>query len=139
MHHFPLVTVLLCVAGAHLVFGQAAPQTVVPKTVNEGVYVAEQAMRGQQVFESRCTMCHDTGRFTGADFLTPWAGKPLHELFEVVSKTMPEDNPGTLQPQEYVDVITYFLKLNGFPAASEELKAAADALRAITIEKKPRI
>ncbi len=107
-----------------------------PKTVNDSVYSAAQAARGQAVFEGTCTACHDTARFTGGDFMTAWTGKSMGELFKVVSTTMPEDNPGALKPQQYVDVLAYFLKLNEFPAGSEELKA--ETMDGIKIDKKGR-
>ena len=39
-----------------------------------------------------------------------FAGKPLWEMYDVISDTMPEDNPGSLKPQEYADVISYLLQ-----------------------------
>jgi mono/diheme cytochrome c family protein len=107
-----------------------------PKTVNDSVYSEAQAARGQAIFEGTCTACHDTARFTGGDFMTAWTGKSMGELFKVVSTTMPEDNPGALKPQQYVDVLAYFLKLNEFPAGSEELKE--EAMNGIKIDKKGR-
>ena len=104
------------------------------KTVNDSVYSEAQATRGQAIFEGTCTACHDTARFTGGDFMTAWTGKSMGELFKVVSTTMPEDNPGALKQQQYVDVLAYFLKLNEFPAGSEEMKA--EAMDGIKIDKK---
>ena len=106
------------------------------KTVNDSVYSEAQATRGQAVFEGTCTACHDTARFTGGDFMKAWTGKSMGELFKVVSTTMPEDNPGALKPEQYADVLAYFLKLNEFPTGSEELKA--DAMNGIKIDKKGR-
>ena len=80
-----------------------------------------------------CTACHDTARFTGSDFLAGWTGKPLHALFDHVTTTMPEDNPGSLKPQQYADVVAYFLKLNGYPAGKAELQDQADALKGIAV------
>jgi mono/diheme cytochrome c family protein len=108
--------------------GQAA------RSVKSGVYTEAQATRGAAVFEKNCAMCHDTARFTGDAFLSAWVGKPLHGLFEVVSTTMPEDNPGSLKPQEYGDVIAYFLQLNKYPTGAEELKGTPEAMRAIAME-----
>jgi mono/diheme cytochrome c family protein len=107
------------------------------KTTNSGVYTAEQAERGKKVFEAKCTACHDTARFTGDVFLDPWAGKPLKDVWDIASGTMPEDNPGSLPQQEYGDIIAYFLHLNAFPAGDTELKGDATAMAAIKIEKKP--
>lgn len=107
------------------------------KTTNSGVYTAEQAERGRKVFEAKCTACHDTARFTGEVFLDPWDGKPLKDVWDIASGTMPEDNPGSLPQQEYGDIIAYFLHLNAFPTGDTELKGEATAMAAIKIEKKP--
>jgi mono/diheme cytochrome c family protein len=106
------------------------------KTANDGVYTAAQADRGEATFKEQCASCHAPADFTSDDFLKKWTGKPLHALYETVSETMPMDNPGTLKPQQYADVLGYFLKLNKFPAGQEELKSAADALKAISFAKK---
>lgn len=106
------------------------------RSVNQGVYSEAQAARGQKAFSATCTACHDTARFTGPDFVNNWAGQPLHALFDTVSATMPEDNPGSLKPEEYTDIIAYFLKLNGYPAGADELKGEAAAMKAIKMEAK---
>jgi len=103
------------------------------RTVNDGVYSSGQASRGQALFVSICTTCHDTDRFTGKEFVSAWSGKPLAELFKAV-QTMPEDNPGSLNAQQYADVMAYFLQLNEFPTGSDELKGDAEALAAIQFE-----
>jgi mono/diheme cytochrome c family protein len=108
-----------------------------PKSVNEGVYTAAQADRGAAVFKTSCTACHDTARFTGDEFLAGWTGKSLHALFDQMSTTMPEDNPGSLKPQQYADVVAYFLKLNGYPAGKTEL-TGPEALKTIKLDKKGR-
>ena len=58
-----------------------------------------QATRGEALFQSICTTCHDTARFTGEEIVSAWSGKPLSELFKAV-QTMPEDNPGSLNAQQ---------------------------------------
>jgi mono/diheme cytochrome c family protein len=103
------------------------------RTVNDGVYSSGQASRGQALFQSICTTCHDTARFTGEEFVSAFSGKPLSELFKAV-QTMPEDNPGSLNAQQYGDVIAYFLSLNKFPTGSEELKGEPDVLATIEMQ-----
>jgi mono/diheme cytochrome c family protein len=124
-------TVLAAVLGAAAVSGQAPT-----KTTNSGVFTAEQAERGKKVFEAKCTACHDTARFTGDVFLDAWDGKPLKDVWDIASGTMPEDNPGSLPQQEYGDIIAFFLHLNQFPTGDTELKGEAAAMAAIKIEKK---
>ena len=103
------------------------------RTVNDGVYSSGQASRGEALFQSICTTCHQPDRFTGKEFVSGWTGKPLSELFKAV-QTMPEDNPGSLNAQQYADVMAYFLQLNKFPTGSDELKGDADALGGIQFE-----
>ena len=103
------------------------------RTVNDGVYSSGQASRGQALFQSICTTCHAPDRFTGEEFVSAWSGKPLSELFKAL-QTMPEDNPGSLDAQQYSDVMAYFLSLNKFPSGSEELKPEADVLANIQVQ-----
>ena len=105
------------------------------KSVKAGVYTAAQADRGQGLFRSKCASCHAPNRFTDDLFYTSFAGKPLWEMFDVISDSMPEDNPGSLKKEEYADVIAYLLKLNDFPAGATELPIDKDALGAILMEK----
>lgn len=124
-------TILTLAVGTAALHGQAPT-----KTTNSGVYTAAQAERGKKVFEAKCTACHDTARFTGDVFLDPWAGKPLKDVWDIASGTMPEDNPGSLKQEEYGDIIAYFLHLNGFATGDAELAGNAGAMAAIMIEKK---
>jgi quinoprotein glucose dehydrogenase len=105
------------------------------QSVNDGVYTAAQADRGAATFKASCTACHEASRFTGDEFLAGWTGKPLHELFQHMSTTMPEDNPGSLQPPQYADVVAYFLRLNGYPGGKTELPSAEAGLKAIQFDK----
>jgi mono/diheme cytochrome c family protein len=105
------------------------------KSVKAGVYTAAQADRGQTLYRSKCASCHAPNRFTDDLFYASFAGKPLWEMFDVISDSMPEDNPGSLKKEEYADVIAYLLKLNKFPDGATELPIDKDALSAIMMEK----
>jgi mono/diheme cytochrome c family protein len=105
------------------------------KSVKAGVYTAAQSDRGQTLFRSKCASCHAPNRFTDDLFYTSFAGKPLWDMFDVISDSMPEDDPGSLKKEEYADVIAYLLKLNNFPAGETELPIDKDALSAILMEK----
>ena len=104
-------------------------------SVKAGVYTAAQADRGQSLFRSKCASCHAPNRFTDDFFYMSFAGKPLWEMFDVISDSMPEDNPGSMKKEEYADVIAYLLKLNNFPTGPTELPIDKDALSAILFEK----
>ena len=134
-----MIRPILFVAGTALAvaIGAASLQGQAPtRTTNSGVYTAEQAERGKKLFEAKCTACHDSARFTGDTFLDAWDGKPLKDVWDIASGTMPEDNPGSLKQQEYADILAYFLSLNEYPAGEAELQGNAGAMAAIKVEKK---
>jgi hypothetical protein len=137
---FPtLLAVGLCAfaaAAVRPVSAQDAPgaQTAAPaRSVNDGVYTASQARRGEGMFKDYCSSCHDLESFSGAAFYDTWPG-PLDPLFDTVRTSMPDDNPGSLPPQVYADVISYFLRLNGYPAGNEELQGTMEAMHAVNLE-----
>jgi mono/diheme cytochrome c family protein len=106
------------------------------RSVKSGVYTTDQADRGGALYQRKCASCHAPNRFTDDQlFLTPYAGKPLWEMFEVISDSMPEDDPGGMKPEEYADVIAYLLRLNGFQTGQDELPTSKDALSLIVFER----
>jgi|SRR5688572_6644338 len=129
-----MVRVLLIVAAAVLGVSVAVGAQV-KTSVKAGVYTAAQADRGLALYRSKCASCHAPNRFTDEFFYTSFAGKPLWEMFDVISDSMPEDNPGSLKKEEYADVIAYLLKLNNFPTGETDLPIDKDALSAILMEK----
>ena len=46
----------------------------------------------------------------------------LHLFFEKTKTTMPRGAAGTLSDQAYVDIVSYVLKTNEFPAGAQELR-----------------
>jgi S-disulfanyl-L-cysteine oxidoreductase SoxD len=102
---------------------------------SEGVYTAAQARRGASLFEDTCVACHTLGRFRGADFATKWSDKPLVALYQAV-KTMPLGEPESLEPQEYADVVAYFLSINAYPEGKSELVGSDAAIAAVKLDAK---
>jgi len=131
-HRRSFGAVVGCAALLAIVVTAAAQEK---KSVKSGVYTAAQADRGQNLYRSKCASCHAPNRFTDDLFYMSFAGKPLWEMFDVISDSMPEDNPGSLKKEEYADVIAYLLKLNNFPVGATELPIDQDALSAIQMEK----
>jgi len=122
--------VLAFVTGVAAIAGQGG-QT----SVTAGVYTAAQADAGEALFRTHCASCHAPNRFTDDLFYISFADKPLWEMFDVISDTMPEDNPASLKPEEYIEVMSYLLKLNAFPAGTTALSTSKEALSAIKMEK----
>ena len=105
-----------------------------------GVYTGAQASRGASVYNSSCAVCHGDDLaggemgpgLAGNSFLSFWDGLSLGDLFQVMSVSMPQDNPGSLETAQYVDVIAYMLQESEFPTGDGELSEAA--LGDITIQ-----
>lgn len=130
------VAALLLGAGACAAAAQSDPAPE-RRSVLEGVYGAEQADRGENLFRDVCSACHAASNFHGAIFQRAWNGRAVYWLFDVLRNTMPQDNPGGLAPDEYVAVIAYILELNGYPPGDAELPTKDAELRRIHIEVKP--
>ncbi len=104
------------------------------RTVREGVYSPAQAARGARLFDSICTNCHEITEFTAAGaYLEDVEGQPLWETFEYISAEMPEDDPGSLQPVDYADVLAYIFSVYGMPSGATDLPLDQSLLEAITI------
>lgn len=102
-----------------------------------GVYNTGQATRGGDVYAGMCKSCHTGATHTGVAFEKLWNGRRLSELFGYISTNMPKNEPGSLTPEEYVDVLAYLLKLNAMPAGASELPPDTTVLAAIRIELHP--
>jgi mono/diheme cytochrome c family protein len=121
--------------GALPLSGQAAGPAPPQRSASDGVFTEGQAQRGEMVFRQVCAACHGLGDFSGEAWLKRWP--TAGGLFDVISSTMPQDNPGGLTPQQYSDVIAFFLKSNGFRAGPEELPREAAALGRVQIPPRP--
>ncbi len=123
-----VVAAILCLPAARALRAQ---DSAAAAPASRSAYSAEQAVRGEDVFRRICAQCHVVGQFAGDPFHSAWAGRPAFELFELIRTRMPEDNPGRLRRQEYADVVSYLLKLNGAPPGAAELAPDADSLRLV--------
>jgi Cytochrome C oxidase, cbb3-type, subunit III len=106
----------------------------IPKTVWDGVYTPAQADRGQKGYASNCSGCHQAdlrGKgeippLKGDSFMERWHDYSVKPLFNMIKTEMPplrfrtpETKP--LPDSMYVDIITYLLQANSFPAGDAEL------------------
>lgn len=119
--------------------GGAAPPasgagTDLNRTVLAGVFTTAQAERGAQRFQQVCASCHSPAEFSGPVFQRIWTDRPVGELYHIISTMMPQNDPGGLSPQEYTDIISYFLRQNGYPAGQVELPADPEILDRVIFE-----
>jgi S-disulfanyl-L-cysteine oxidoreductase SoxD len=104
------------------------------RTTRAGVYTAAQADRGADVYAGMCRSCHSAASHTGVTFAKWWKGRTLADLFGYVSERMPKNDPGSLAPEQYADVVAYLLRLNAMPPGRAELAPDSAALAAIRID-----
>jgi mono/diheme cytochrome c family protein len=112
------------------------------RTVADGVYTQAQAERGKKGYTVFCESCHAadlSGNNSGDSGAPPlkregfMAGSDANGLYTKIAKTMPFDAPGSLQPDEYLDIVAYIFQENGFKPGPSPLTTDADQLRAIRI------
>ena len=106
----------------------------VQRTVRDRVFSTAQAARGEKLFGSICMNCHEIAEFTAAGaYLDDVEGKPLWETFEYVWAEMPEDEPASLDPEDYAAVLAYIFSIYGLPSGDADLPIDQKSLEAITI------
>lgn len=127
-HSLILIGVLACGSGAPM---PADPPP--PESTDEGFISAAQADRGRSEFEARCLECHVIGDFTGEEFEWSWRRQTGWNLYAEMSVTMPEDFPGDLDDQTYVDIIAYILRVNGYQTGGPELLPTRASLSVIEL------
>jgi hypothetical protein len=112
-----------------------------PSTTNvwDGVYAAAQAQRGNTAYLDKCAGCHrdDLSGYQGvlkSDFMRLWREDNLQNLYTIIKNTMPRSAPASLSDGTYLDILTFILQANDFPAGAHEL--TMEALPNIQIEEK---
>lgn len=112
----------------------SAGQTPVPAPAADApTFTEDQATRGGEVFSGVCLECHARKDMSDAEFKGKWRGQPVFTLFDRISSTMPESNPGALSRKQYLDVVAYIAKLNGLAAGAAELPDDDAALKKQTL------
>jgi mono/diheme cytochrome c family protein len=106
--------------------GQSEP------TPADGLFTAAQASRGERRFTQLCADCHRTVEITRSWF-SGYTHQSASDLFTIMSMTMPESSPGSLDDDDYADILAYLLRLNDYPAGDAELPANRSVLGAIAI------
>lgn len=107
-------------------------------SVNDGVYAADQAKRGESLYADACAACHDpklTGgvgpALAGKEFIGAWKDKTVGDVFTTINLGMPPTAPGTLTPEQITDVLSFILSANQFPAGATALAADVTPLTEI--------
>jgi mono/diheme cytochrome c family protein len=98
-------------------------------TVLDGVYAEQQAQKGEERYQAICAACHDGDEPEapapkGPEFVERWRDAPVSFLYNFIHASMPADKPGTLSETDYVNIVAYLFRVNGYPAGATNLTAA---------------
>ncbi len=127
---FSLRKLLLGAALTPLLISVAAAQQKVD------VYNIRQATAGEEVYQQICSGCHgadlngsaDASALTGGTFMLRYGPKPVSALVEVILKTMPPTNPGSLDETTALEAASYILLRNSAPYGDNTLFAGEATL-----------
>jgi cytochrome c5 len=109
----------------------------------QGVYSAAQAERGKTSYNASCLRCHGDAlqgntapALSGDRFFTTWGSEPIASLFAKIRDTMPPNFGTSVDDQVKLDIVTYILQTNGYPAGPGELIQNGNDLASAQILKK---
>jgi mono/diheme cytochrome c family protein len=124
---FVLAICALLVAGAYSLTAQAQQA----RSVADGVFTAEQAQRGEALYNKECLTCHGQKleglvgpMLTGEVFLSAWGGRSMAELVDKIQFTMPLQAPNSLNRQQSIDIAAYMLQAGSFRTGQTALNDA---------------
>ncbi len=103
------------------------------RSLADGVFTANQAAQGKQLFAQECSMCHQPANYTGANFAAKWGEGTLGDVYQDLSLAMPPANAGGLTPATYASIVAFFASESGYPTGNEALPGDAAQLRGIAI------
>jgi alcohol dehydrogenase (cytochrome c) len=114
-----VVLLVIALVAAGPVNGQAKPN---------GGYTETQATRGATVYTQYCVQCHGANlqgesgpALSGQVLKAAYGGGTAAQLYDFISRQMPQNAPGSLKQWQYLDVTAYVLSKNGIPSGSTAL------------------
>ena len=97
-----------------------------------GDYTTAQATRGAAVYAQSCLACHGSNlqgesgpALSGQSLQSAYGGGTAAPLYDFISRQMPQNAPGSLTRQQYLDVTAFILMKNGFPSGTTPLGTAS--------------
>ncbi len=127
---------------AALLITAAAVFSQTSRSVWEGVFTADQAKAGQQLYSDECASCHGLALnggesappLAGGEFLSNWNGLTVGDLFDRIRTTMPADRPGHLNREQTANILAHILSVNQFPTGTTPMQTRSELLKQILIE-----
>jgi alcohol dehydrogenase (cytochrome c) len=95
---------------------------------SSGGYTTAQASRGATVYTQYCTQCHGANlqgesgpALSGQILRQAYGGGTAAQLYDFISRQMPQNSPASLTQAQYLAVTAYVLSRNGFPSGDAPL------------------
>ena len=110
--------------------------------VKPALYTTAQVEAGASVYQQSCAACHGASlegvaapALRGSAFgeMATAQGLTVESLMTVVSATMPQSDPGSLNPSQVNAVVAYILQQNSYPAGTTALTLNNAALKTIKV------
>lgn len=103
-------------------------------------FTQAQAIAGQTGYGEHCASCHGSNLegfglvpgLSGAVFASRWGDKSADQLANSVNR-MPPGAEGSLDPEQYSQILAFVLEHNGMAAGDVALPSTLDALASLTI------
>lgn len=118
------------VAGLALLAGPVFSQASASSSAAPALYTTAQAAAGAKTFASQCSTCHGEHleggvgpALTGPNLvrLAKKTKLAVGDVFSFLALQMPLNAPASLSHDQYVTVMAFILKFNGYPAGSKPL------------------
>lgn len=65
----------------------------------------------------------------GSAFLARWGNRTVEELFRRIRTSMPQNDPGSLDTQTYLDIEAFLLRFNNFASGNQRLTESSQMLK----------
>lgn len=107
----------------------------------EASYSLTQAAEGRGLYARHCASCHgmnllgnESGpTLSGKAFQDRWASRPVGQLFDITTTSMPSNNPGGLAARDYAVILAYMLYQNGFTAGAVDLDLKSQLVHSVAL------
>lgn len=108
---------------------------------NAASYSLTQAAEGRVLYTEHCASCHgpnllgnESGpALSGKAFQDRWAKRPVGQLFDVTTTSMPSTNPGGLAAHDYAAILGFMLYQNGYSASAWDLDLRLKLARSVAL------
>jgi S-disulfanyl-L-cysteine oxidoreductase SoxD len=113
-----------------------------PASTTGGIFTPAQAGLGEREYAVSCAVCHGPDlaggehapSLAGDAFLRRWQGRSVGDLFRRIRTSMPQQSPGSLSNKAFVEIVSFIVQANGYPAGVADLTTEPTELDKIRID-----